>query len=230
MQFSKCSLEEESSHTQIRLKPPSGEYNWYDFTSRSIYNELGEVHEIFWKIKNIHREIEKEADYTQMNQYFKKIQSLSGEETELQLRIINVNGTYQWYELFNIIVHTDEGEVSEILGRIKNIQRSHALEEENSQLALYFAAFQELSNDYLCRIDMKEKTLHHLAQFEGPVKVGQIVPNYINTLIKEKMIHPEDVKTFRLQSNQWLKGNVRSFRLRTFFNSDTYVWSEISGQ
>ncbi|MFI3250547.1 MAG: hypothetical protein R3Y07_06250, partial [Eubacteriales bacterium] len=158
------------------------------------------------------------------------IQTLSGTSKKAQLRIKNNTGSYQWYEFFNISVRSQQGEVSEILGRIKNIQNQYVIKEENEILNRHFIAFQELSNDLLYKIDVKNKTLYHLLKTDRADNVGRIVPNYIHTFVESQIVHPDDARAFVQYSKQWFKGNVQTFIVRTAFDATNYVLTEIRGQ
>ncbi|MFI3254826.1 MAG: PAS domain-containing protein [Eubacteriales bacterium] len=156
--------------------------------------------------------------------------SLSGEERKLELQIKNKNGSYQWYELHNMIIRDKTERPVEILGRIKNINKERNLEEDYSDLHQYFTAMQELSDDILWRIDVPTATMHHFLQGAKAEKLGRTFSDYVNVLINQKIIHPEDAEKFLSHRQEWLSGRIDSFAIRFAFKNEDYELYKITGQ
>lgn len=156
--------------------------------------------------------------------------SLSGHERKLELQIKNKNGSYQWYELHNMIIRDKTELPVEILGRIKNINKEHNLEAEYSDLHQYFTAMQQLSDDILWRIDVPTATMHHFLQGATAEKIGHTFSDYISVLVDQKIIHPDDVEKFLRNRQEWLDGRIESFAMRFAFEGEEYVLYKVTGQ
>lgn len=149
--------------------------------------------------------------------------SLSGVESRMELQIRNKNGSYQWYELHNMIIRDEQDVAVEILGRIRNINKEHTIEEEYSSLNQYFNAMQQLTEDILWRIDIKTNTLHHFVNSELEIKKWKSVPDYVSTMISSKMIHPDDAENYLFYRERWYAGNMKNFNLRVALIPEKYV-------
>lgn len=64
---------------QLRLLTLKGEFQWFEINTGGIFDEAGNVTEVVGKINNIHKKKSIEAEYSNVNQYFNALQSMTGE-------------------------------------------------------------------------------------------------------------------------------------------------------
>lgn len=150
-------------------------------------------------------------------------------EGSLQMRIKTPNEGYKWYEITSLLIKNEQNEVVEILGKINNIDKVHQIEEENSMLNQYFIAMNELCDDILYRIEIDTMTLQHLIRNDKSRIFGNILPDYISTFTKEKIIPPEDVETYVQNLKDWIDGKIDEYQARFALHSDKYEWYNVRG-
>ncbi|MFI3254190.1 MAG: sensor domain-containing diguanylate cyclase [Eubacteriales bacterium] len=147
-----------------------------------------------------------------------------------KMKVITSKGDTFWYSLELLRRTLDNSGTDKIMAYMTNIERQVEIEADYSFLNKFFSAFQELTNDVMCRIDVAEVSLMHLVKSELSELVGQTIPDYVNTFVTANIVHPEDAEKFVNYSKLWLTGEVETFTVRTAFDSTNYVWTELSGQ
>lgn len=167
-------------------------------------------------------------DLDQFKEFAEK--ALAGENRFLQARIMNSTGDYNWYTLHSMVIYDETGEVFEILGKMKNIHAVHELKTEHTLLNQYLSAMQELSDDILYRIDVETMTLYRLNPSDQMNLVGKAIPDYVNTLIDQKLIHPEEASAYRKFVNDWYSGGADDFSARFSIDGEDYQWYSMKGK
>lgn len=130
--------------------------------------------------------------------------ALSTYESSVQLRFKNIDGTYQWYELLSNIIYSKNGKPFKILGKIRNIEAEKTIQAEVSTLSKYFDVMQEFCSDILYRIDVQTQTLYHAYHTERTLKIGSVIPNYLETFVTEEIVHPDDAEAYMNNTKAWL--------------------------
>lgn len=156
--------------------------------------------------------------------------SLAGNNGKIELQIKNCDGSYQWYELSSMIIRGENREAIEILGKIKNIQEEHKLEEDNAFLNQYFAAMQEISDDVLFRIDVQTMTLHRLADHNKTDELGENIPSFMSVLSNQNLIHPEDAEKYERYAKEWFAGEREDCALRFMVAPGYYEWFTVKAK
>lgn len=147
-----------------------------------------------------------------------------------KMKVITSKGETLWYALELHRRTLDDSGVDKVMAYMSNIEEQVEMEEEYSVLNKFFTAFQELTTDVICRIDVQNVTLTHLVKSDFSELVGQTIPDYVNSFVLGKIVHPEDTDEFLHYSKLWLEGEVETFTVRTAFDSENYIWTELSGQ
>ncbi|MFI3249715.1 MAG: diguanylate cyclase [Eubacteriales bacterium] len=153
---------------------------------------------------------------------------LDSGENRLEVRLKNVDGKFQWYELLSGIIYDNSGNPSEIFGRIKNIQAKHNLKIEIEEANNYLLVMQELSDDILYRIDVDAKTLVYTTKSKNGEIVTNTFENYPQSTFDENLMHPEDEKLILEQTDAWLSGNMQQYKLRMKLVTEDYEWYQDS--
>lgn len=162
---------------------------------------------------------------------FKKFtqNSLSGEQSSIKMRVKIISGEYNWYELNSVPIYNKNGDIVEILGKMNNINDEQRLREEYSVTNQYFDAMQELSDDIVYRVSMKQDlTLKYNIGMKTLRQSEEDVENYPNVFVKEETVHPDDSKKYLEYVEQRKMGNNIEgiFRFK-FLNSTEYQWYKI---
>lgn len=153
--------------------------------------------------------------------------SLGDSQDKLELRFLNIDGTYQWYELLSSVIFDEKNKPIEILGRIKNIETSKKMQADFTTLNHYFDSMQEFTSDILYRVDVETQTLYHAFQSKVSLRMGDVVPNYMETLVNQEIIHPEDAKMYVENTKAWMKDDSVRCEMRAALVSEEYRWYSI---
>ncbi|MFI3253695.1 MAG: PAS domain-containing protein [Eubacteriales bacterium] len=151
-------------------------------------------------------------------------EALESGKNSLEVRLKNLDGQYQWYELLSDIIFDDDGNQSEVFGRIKNIQSKHKLETEVEEANNYLLVMQELSDDILYRIDVEAQTLVYTTKSKSGEIITNTFENYPQSTFDKNLMHPEDEQIILEQTDQWLSGNMQQYKLRMKLVTEEYEW------
>lgn len=163
---------------------------------------------------------------------FKKFakDSLNGIEGKCKIRTLTAENKYVWYELNSMVIRDENDEVSEILGKMKNINNEQIMMDKHNQLNKYFTAMQELSDNILYKIDVKTMTLHHMVQNGNKNLIGNTIPNYIETIVNQKIVHPDDAEIYIQHVKDWYDDKEEECTVRFAIESDEYQWYRVTGK
>lgn len=156
--------------------------------------------------------------------------SLSGIESKCKVRIITPRKEYVWYEIHAMIIRDENDEVSEIFGKMKNINKEQSLKDEHSKLNKYLSAMQELSEDILYKVDVETMTLYHMIESEQASLIGNEIPDYVDTFVRKKIVHPDDADRYVEHITAWYEDKVEDITLRFAINTKEYQWYTVKGK
>lgn len=158
--------------------------------------------------------------------------SLNGEQSNCKVRVLTAEGDYRWYELYSMVIRDDKGDVKEILGKMNNIDKEHQMETENTLFLQQFAAMQELTENILYQIDVKQGVLHYNVDIPKLENYGKSLFDYVNTFIHTKIVHPEDVTKYVTFLEEWYAGTSAEdyCSIRAAITTEEYQLYSIRGK
>lgn len=156
--------------------------------------------------------------------------ALETRESRLELRFLNKDNRYQWYELLSNVIYSEGKKPFKILGKIKNIQKKIQAQQEYQESIHYFTVMQELSDDYFYRVEVASETLHHAIPSEKKILQNKTIPNYIQAFIQEKIIHPDDAAQYMEDLQAFVRGELVDITARFSFEQEDYHWYTARGK
>lgn len=153
--------------------------------------------------------------------------ALDTKESRMELRLRNIDDSYQWYELVSNVIYGKNAVPTKILGKVRNIQKEKTTQAEVTTMSKYFDAMQEFSSDILYRIDIKTQTLYHAYNSQRAIGVGLVVENYLETVVKDKYVHPEDAELYLQKSKEWMEDESVECEVRFNLVNGEYEWYSI---
>lgn len=151
----------------------------------------------------------------------------TGMEYPVEIRFCLTAEGYQWYKITGKRIFDQDGNLVEVFGAFVNVQNEYVLEEKFQDLTQYFRVFQELTEDILYRVDVETKTMYHLVNFDILGIEGTTVPNFLETFIEKKLVHPEDVARYRKFDEAWMDHGEECCKVRLTIRDGIYEWYKI---
>lgn len=165
-------------------------------------------------------DIEKYENYS-----YSSMQGMSG---QVEVRVQTKTGEFQWYRLQCEVVHDEQGNIAEVVGKMNNIQKEKELGENFASLNHIFTAFQKLSDDILFRIDTQTGVMYQTGDTEIALALGEEIPDYVNVLLQGAVIHPSDIENFVGFTSDILIGAQKECQVRVATTPTNYDWFQIS--
>lgn len=134
---------------------------------------------------------------------------------------------YQQYNIRGKKIYDANGTLTNVLGALVNVQKEHDLREDFTSLNNHFQAMQEITNDILFRIDVKNGTMHQTGDTITARALGEIVPDYVNTLINNGIIHTEDIEHYIQFNKDILVGKQEECEIRVTTSPHEFEWFNI---
>lgn len=156
--------------------------------------------------------------------------SMRGMSGQAEVRAKTKAGNYQWYRLQCEIVHDENGDIAEVVGKMNNVQKEKELGEKYASLNHIFTAFQKLSEDILFRIDVNSGSMFQTGDTQTALALGKEIPDYVNTLLNGGVIHPADRETFTEFTTEILEGVEKECQVRVATTATNFDWFQISVQ
>lgn len=160
----------------------------------------------------------------------RQLVSAEGQISEVPLRGRFQSDDYQWYIIKGKKILDNEGNLLEVIGVIVNIEEKHSMEEQYSVLNQYFMAMQELTVDKLFHIDIKTKTFTHNDENAMDFGVPTEIPDYVNYMISNNLVHPEDQKRYLAYTDDLFSGINREIKVRSAVDIGVYEWFHIKSR
>ncbi len=159
-------------------------------------------------LESIHRKLESKQSYSH------------------DLEITTSNGELKWVKLY---LHRRElGMIGEkVMCSLVCIDHYKEQEVELGILNQYLSVMQEFSDDILYRVDVPRKILYHEYKNSTMLRINSVIPNYLETLIEDKTIHPDDVPEFLKTSKAWHKDESIISEVRLRLVSEEYKWYRV---
>lgn len=167
-------------------------------------------------------------DLEKYREFVKK--SMSGTPDYLQTRIKNLEGVYEWYEIFSEVIRNKRGEVTEFVGKMNNIHDSIQIQADYSILNQYFTAMQDLTSDKVFHIEIKTKTFHHKDKTAAFRDVPTEIPDFVETMVTQNFIHPDFINGFRADMQAFLSGEKLEFKVLFLVEDEKYEWFLVTGR
>lgn len=156
--------------------------------------------------------------------------SAEGQISEVPLRGRFQSDEYQWYIIKGKKILDNDGNLLEVIGVIINIEEKHSMEEQYSVLNQYFTAMQELTVDKLFHIDIKTKTFTHNDENAMDFGVPTEIPDYVNYMISNNLVHPDDQKRYFAYTEDLFSGINREIKVRSAVDVGVYEWFHIKSR
>lgn len=185
------------------------------------------------------REVYGIDDNTKVDDFYKMLNK-SEEEVNLKLAsegivkydntIIKLNDKNQ---LANIVISFFNNENNEVFLQIapktdceynEYIKNKEILKNQQKIMEI-----QELSDDIIYKIDVETMTLYHSVGTDKLNVLGKAIPDYANTLVSEKLIHPDDAEKYLIEVQRWIQGSRIDSEepYRFALNNEEYKWYKI---
>lgn len=94
----------------------------------------------------------------------------------------------------------------------------------------YFDVMQEFSKDLFFRINLKRKTMVHRGDISNFYGLIPEVGNYPESMLKNGLIHPEDLPNYMIFANNLMNGIGGVFETRVQFKDRTFEWYRLQGK
>lgn len=137
----------------------------------------------------------------------------TGGMTEVRMKEFG-RESYEYRRIIWKPVIGDEGEITEIFGKMENIQDFHELKVELKSVNLYFDALQKLSEDMIFRVDIVNRTLIRHKEKASRLGLSVTVPDFPESVYENGEIHPDDVLLYKDFAVKMLSGQGGSTELR----------------
>lgn len=132
---------------------------------------------------------------------------------------------YEWYKISRKKIYDKDGEVREIFGVLKNVDNEVQMKEEVSTLTTYFEAFQSVSTESFSVIDLKNGLLSQKGEIAVTLGLEEEYVSFPDTIFE--LIHPDDIKEFKVFHKRTLLGFVEQIQTRMKTVYGGYEWFEI---
>lgn len=152
------------------------------------------------------------------------------EDFECHARFKLVSDHYIWYDIKGKKIYDSKGNFVEVYGKLVNIDKTQALKSEHTLLNQYFEAIQDLIPDKLFHVNIATKAFYHTDTTASKLGIPLEIPDFIETMVRDKIIHPETEAEFRHGAEKLLAGEQCSYKTLALVDQDTYNWFEISGR
>lgn len=152
---------------------------------------------------------------------------LKGEDGTHMARLLSPSGKHEYHKITFKSVKNPDGTVSEMIGSAVNVHKVQELKSEYSKINQYFNAMQKLTPDILYHLDMKSKTFHHSDEKALEYGTPSTIPDFVNTMVSQKRIHPDDVDDFYKFTDQLLSEESTEYTLRFALTSDIFEWYHV---
>lgn len=193
--------------------------------------KVAEELEIFAPIPNFPESIYPDIHPDDLQNFIDYTQnSIAGIPSSLQMRALLPNKEYQWYELYSQILRDKNGEVYEVVGKMNNIDKGKNIENQFSLVNQYFKAMQELTDNKLFHIDFETKTFYHNDKNAINIGAPTEIPNFVETMIEQKLVYPDDVERFREYNDILFSGKDAEIKIRSAIDKDVFEWFHITSR
>lgn len=148
----------------------------------------------------------------------------------VEVEILTLSGVKKWLAL-DIQKRHFENNAEKLLVYATNIDESKKKSEELSLLNLYFSVMQESTVDILYRVDLENNTMYHYSDFGESTIYENVIPNYLESFIENKTIHPDDLELYLESAKLFYQdGKQGEIPVRFSLAGEPYQWYKITGR
>lgn len=133
---------------------------------------------------------------------------------------------YQWYTITAEKIYDEQGKLTDVFGALVNVNQQQELVEQFEEVNQYFTVMQELTEDILYRVNLETMTMYHLVNFDMFGLEEPTVPDFVNTFINKKLVHPDDAEKYRKFDKDWAEGLADFCKLRLIHDGN-YEWYKV---
>lgn len=133
------------------------------------------------------------------------------------MKVITAKGEDVWYSLELQRRTLDHSGVDKVMVHLLNIENYVHIESEYKNTNQYFSAIQELSDDLLYRIDIKNKRLLRREKSKEQVNllgVNVVAENFPESVCEQGFVHPDDVGSYLEFGYRALEGIAGTVEVR----------------
>ncbi|MFI3254803.1 MAG: PAS domain-containing protein [Eubacteriales bacterium] len=135
---------------------------------------------------------------------------------------------YQWYHIAGKKIYNSKGELAEVFGALINVDKEVHMQEEVSHVHNYFEAFQTVSDESFCVINLEEKTLTQKGDVAKELGITEVLQNFPECAFE--LIHPEDLSNFQAFTEESVLGDTIRIQTRMKTVNGDYQWYELRSQ
>lgn len=169
-------------------------------------------------------------DFDRFADYFKRWYAGEINEPEIIVKasLINLN-EYKTYALRSKKIFDEDGNLTDVIGAMVSIEEQEQIKSEFKKTEMLFTAMQNLTEDILFQIDVKTKTLYHsLSTGNIGLQFSDVIPNFLETLIIEEMLHRDDVEKLKQWIKDWKNDDEEHTIVRfALYKKGNYTWYQI---
>lgn len=153
-----------------------------------------------------------------------EIQNLSGERLDFYFDVYKISNAYGNNMLYATLISLDKH--NEVINELK---KELILEKK------YFTTMQELSNDIMFKIDVKEKLLIHEPLEAQKFGIAPVLRDFPKSVVSGDIIHPDDLAEYIPFADAMMKGEehyhkMRIRRIHPITKKSYYEWFEIDSK
>ncbi|MFI3254906.1 MAG: diguanylate cyclase [Eubacteriales bacterium] len=228
-------LENLNQYFHILQSMSSGMLYRFDIKKRILYRNKTNAHsyqlpakgENYPDIENLKNVIHPE-DLRDYVDFIERV--ILGQEGSLDTRVKTPTGEYEYHRMTFKPLLNNDGTIKEMIGKGKNIHYIKKTEQELENINQYFCAIQDLSDDLLYRIDIKNKSLIRREKVDGQANLfgaNIVATNFPESVCENGFIHPEDAKTYIKFGHKALKGIASMAEVRMKSKSGEFGFRRI---
>ncbi len=147
-----------------------------------------------------------------------------------ELKVFTLSGEARWYSLEIQRSTLDDSGKDKLMAYFVNIEKVRKQQEELSHLNQYFLVMQEFTPDKLFHIDIATKTFYHSDTKGEDVGLPYEMPNFVDVLLENNIIHPDYKESFRADVEALLAGEKMEYRVLSLAKPNVYEWFHIQGR
>lgn len=167
-------------------------------------------------------------DVTEFVAYMDKV--ATGQECSHTTRLRTLSGNKEYHKFTFKAIQNPDGSVKEMVGCATNVHNLTETQRELENINQYFYAIQELSDDLLYRIDIKNKSLIRREKNTGQANLfgaNVVATNFPESVCENGFIHPEDTKAYINFGHKALKGIASMVEVRMKSKSGDFGFRRI---
>lgn len=152
-------------------------------------------------------------------------ESMDGNTGSTQVRIQNIYGDYQWYDILSGIIRDDDGKLSEVVGKISNIHKEKSLVKDDAMATQHYYAVQSLIDQCFFSVNTNTKVLLTNGKIPDEIGLPPRLEGYPQSALP--YIFPDHVPLFKKFVTKALTTNDNKIDIKLKNTDNSYQWYEI---